>query len=404
MARQGGAMNLALRDMKQHKGRFLATILGVGLLFAIVLAMNGIYRGNIYEGTSIIRTANPDLWVVERGRGGPFNEQSILPEFFHYSVAAVPGVEKASPFIVYAVERLIKRKSRRFTIIGYDVFSGLGGPQAIYAGRGIWQAHYEMVAHEKLGVALGEKVPLGLHTYTVVGLTKEAVAPDSEPLIYLSLPDAQEVLFQRDNEEIRNQRIRLLHSLTQRGLLQEQAEKLLPDVEPDTHLVNAILVKLAAGANSTEVARHIEKWLYFSVYTTEEQVQLILKGRLLQINKQLWLFRSLLLTVAIVIVSLVIYTFTMEKIRSIAVMKLLGAPNQVIIRLVVEQTLMLTVTSFFVGAILMNNLHQKFPKLVLLTMGDQLITFLVALAAGLVASLLGVWRALKTEPALALGR
>lgn len=404
MARQGGAMNLALRDMKQHKGRFLATILGVGLLFAIVLAMNGIYRGNIYEGTSIIRTANPDLWVVERGRGGPFNEQSILPEFFHYSVAAVPGVEKASPFIVYAVERLIKGKSRRFTIIGYDVFSGLGGPQAIYAGRGIWQAHYEMVAHEKLGVALGEKVPLGLHTYTVVGLTKEAVAPDSEPLIYLSLPDAQEVLFQRDNEEIRNQRIRLLHSLTQRGLLQEQAEKLLPDVEPDTHLVNAILVKLAAGANSTEVARHIEKWLYFSVYTTEEQVQLILKGRLLQINKQLWLFRSLLLTVAIVIVSLVIYTFTMEKIRSIAVMKLLGAPNQVIIRLVVEQTLMLTVTSFFVGAILMNNLHQKFPKLVLLTMGDQLITFLVALAAGLVASLLGVWRALKTEPALALGR
>jgi len=404
MARQGSAMNLALRDMKQHKGRFLATILGVGLLFAIVLAMNGIYRGNIYEGTSIIRTANPDLWVVERGRGGPFNEQSILPEFFHYSVAAVPGVEKASPFIVYAVERLIKRKSRRFTIIGYDVFSGLGGPQAIYAGRGIWQAHYEMVAHEKLGVALGEKVSLGLHTYTVVGLTKEAVAPDSEPLIYLSLPDAQEVLFQRDNEEIRNQRIRLLHSLTQRGLLQEQAEKLLPDVEPDTHLVNAILVKLAAGANSTEVARHIEKWLYFSVYTTEEQVQLILKGRLLQINKQLWLFRSLLLTVAIVIVSLVIYTFTMEKIRSIAVMKLLGAPNQVIIRLVVEQTLMLTVTSFFVGAILMNNLHQKFPKLVLLTMGDQLITFLVALAAGLVASLLGVWRALKTEPALALGR
>jgi len=397
-------MNLALRDMKQHKGRFLATILGVGLLFAIVLAMNGIYRGNIYEGTSIIRTANPDLWVVERGRGGPFNEQSILPEFFHYSVAAVPGVEKASPFIVYAVERLIKGKSRRFTIIGYDVFSGLGGPQAIYAGRGIWQAHYEMVAHEKLGVALGEKVSLGLHTYTVVGLTKEAVAPDSEPLIYLSLPDAQEVLFQRDNEEIRNQRIRLLHSLTQRGLLQEQAEKLLPDVEPDTHLVNAILVKLAAGANSTEVARHIEKWLYFSVYTTEEQVQLILKGRLLQINKQLWLFRSLLLTVAIVIVSLVIYTFTMEKIRSIAVMKLLGAPNQVIIRLVVEQTLMLTVTSFFVGAILMNNLHQKFPKLVLLTMGDQLITFLVALAAGLVASLLGVWRALKTEPALALGR
>jgi ABC-type antimicrobial peptide transport system permease subunit len=30
--------------------------------------------------------------------------------------------------------------------------------------------------------------------------------------------------------------------------------------------------------------------------------------------------------VAVVIISLVIYTFTMEKIRSIAVMKLIGAP------------------------------------------------------------------------------
>lgn len=396
-------MNLALRDMKQHKGRFLATIVGVGLLFAIVLTMNGIYRGNIYEGTSIIKTANPDLWVVERDRGGPINEQSILPEFFHYSVAAVSGVEKASPFIVYAVERMIKGKSRRFTIIGHDVFSGLGAPQGIYAGRGIRQAHYEMVAHKKLGVALGDEVPLGLHTYTVVGLTQEAVSPEGEPIIYLSLPDAQEVLFQRDNEEIRNQRVRLLRSLMQHGLSQEQAEKLLPTVTPDTHLVNAILVKLTPGTNSKQVARHIEEWLYLSVYTTKEQAQLILKGRLSQMSKQLLLFRALLLTVAIVIISLVIYTFTMEKIRSIAVMKLLGAPNRVIIRLVMEQSLLLTVTSIFVGMILINNLYQTFPKRVLLTTGDQLITFLVVLLAGLVASLLGVWRALKTEPALALG-
>lgn len=84
-------------------------------------------------------------------------------------------------------------------------------------------------------------------------------------------------------------------------------------------------------------------------------------------------------------------------------MKLLGAPNRVIIRLVVEQSLLLTVTSFFVGMILINSLHQTFPKRVLLTTGDQLITFLAVLLAGFVASLLGVWRALKTEPALALG-
>ena len=75
-----GLMDLAVYDLKLHKGRFIATIIGVGLLFTIVLAMNGLYRGNIYEGLAVIKATNPDLWVVERFRGGPFNEQSTLPE------------------------------------------------------------------------------------------------------------------------------------------------------------------------------------------------------------------------------------------------------------------------------------------------------------------------------------
>lgn len=170
-------MDLAVYDLKLHKVRFIATIIGISLLFTIVLAMNGLYRGNIYEGLALIKATNPDLWVVERYRGGPFNEQSTMPEFYHYSVKAIPGVEKASSYISYAVERQIGGKSQHFSIVGYDVFGGLGGPQKIYAGRNIEHAHYEMVAHPKLGVHLGDTVPLGLHTYTVVGLTRESVDP-----------------------------------------------------------------------------------------------------------------------------------------------------------------------------------------------------------------------------------
>jgi hypothetical protein len=84
-------MDLALYDLKLHKGRFIATIIGVGLLFTIVLAMNGLYRGNIYEGLAIIQATNPDLWVVERYRGGPFNEQSTMSEYYHYSIRAAPS-------------------------------------------------------------------------------------------------------------------------------------------------------------------------------------------------------------------------------------------------------------------------------------------------------------------------
>ena len=397
-------MDLAIYDLKLHRGRFIATIIGVGLLFTIVLAMNGLYRGILYEGLSLIQATKPDLWVVERYRGGPFNEQSTLPEFYHYSVKAVPGVEKASPFIFYTVERQIGGESRHFSIIGYDVFGGMGGPQKIYAGRNIEQAHYEMVAHPKLGIHVGDRIPLGLHTYTVVGLTKEAMSPDGEPLVYLSLPDAQEVLYQRDNEEVRNQRERLLLTLSGQSYLSPvQAEKLLPKLQSDTHFINAILVLLKPGVNRAEVARLIDKWLYLSAYSTEGEVQLMLKGRLASIRKQLLLFRVLLLLISVVIISLVVYTFTMEKIRSIAVMKLIGAPNGVIIRMVMEQSTLLTIGAFLFGLILIHNTYYLFPRLILLVPADDLITFMVAFMGGILASILGLWEALKTEPAMALG-
>ena len=63
-----------------------------------------------------------------------------------------------------------------------------------------------------------------------------------------------------------------------------------------------------------------------------------------------------------VIISLVIYTFTMEKIRSIAVMKLIGAPNWVIIRMVLEESLLLTCSGFLFGLILISNTYQLFPR------------------------------------------
>ena len=151
------------------------------------------------------------------------------------------------------------------------------------------------------------------------------------------------------------------------------------------------------------MAKNIKKWLYLSVYTTEQEIQLMLKGRLAGMTKQLFLFRTLLMLVSVVIISLVIYTFTMEKIRSIAVMKLIGAPNRVIIRLVLEQSMLLTVSAFLFALGLINLTYPYFPKTILLVPNDEIITFIVVFFGGILASILGLVQALKTQPALALG-
>jgi putative ABC transport system permease protein len=238
----------------------------------------------------------------------------------------------------------------------------------------------------------------------VVGLTQGAIDTNGDPLVFLALPDAQEIAFQKDNEEVRAARGRLARMLNSpKNLSSVNTASLTAALAPDTHIINAVLVRLKPGADRAAVAANIKNWLYFSVFTTEEEIQLMLKGRLAGMTKQLLLFRTLLMIVSVVIITLVIYTFTMEKIRSIAVMKLIGAPNQVIIRLVLEQSLLLTISAFGFALILINQTYPYFPKTILLVPSDEFITFLVVFFGGILASILGLVQALKTQPALALG-
>ena len=396
-------MDLAIKDVRRHLGKFIATIVGVGMLFAIVLIMNGIFAGNTADGVWLIENTDTDLWVVERDRGGPFNEPSRLPEDAYKSVAATPGVAKASPWITYGVQREVRGKEQQYTIIGYDIFGGLGGPGRIVAGRSIERAHYEMVVDGKLGVALGERLHLGWHDYTVVGLTRGAVDSGGNPLVYLAIADAQEVLYQQDNRALEAARGANLNRLEAAGNTPEQARRLLPLVSANSDTINAVLVRLRPGDEPTQVAQRIQDWLYFNVYTSAQQRQLVVAGKLKKMTAILGLFRALLIAVSIIIIALLIYVLTMEKIKAIATLKLMGADNWVIVRLILEQSLAITVTAFVFAYGLVELTYEHFPRTLVLRPSDTLITFSVIFVGGLVASLLGIVQALRTPPSLALG-
>jgi putative ABC transport system permease protein len=396
-------VDLALKDIRRHLGKFVATIAGVAMLLVVVLLMNGIYRGNIADGVWLIDHTATDLWVVERGRGGPFNEPSRIALDSYRSVAAIAGVAQASPFVIYTAQREIGGSDKQFTIVGYDVFGGLGAPGRIVRGRAIEAPHYEMVADAKLGVDLGERVALGDRVYTVVGITRGAVDSGGNPLLYLSLPDAQEVQFEQDKRALELARAASLQRLEQAGFSSVQAERLLPLLTAPVNSVNAVLVRLAPGADAEAVRSHIADWLYFNVYTTAEQRTLMLEGRLRRISAVLGLFRALLVIVSIVIIGLIVYVLTIEKIRSIATLKLIGAPNFVIVRLIMEQSLALTLASFAVAYAVRELIAPHFPRTLAFLPEETAATFVVMLAGGVVASLLAIWHALRTPPQLALG-
>jgi putative ABC transport system permease protein len=103
-----------------------------------------------------------------------------------------------------------------------------------------------------------------------------------------------------------------------------------------------------------------------------------------------------------VIIALIIYTLTMDKLRSIATLKLMGAPDRVIIWLIVQHALVLGAAGYAIGFGLIEQVKSHFPRRVELQPRDLAILAGVVLLICLIGSLLGVRAAVKIDPAEAL--
>ena len=366
-------MNLAVRDLRRRPGRFALSCVGVGLLLTLVLSYSGIYNGFVYEALALINRSGADLWVVQRDTRGPFAEQSRLPQDVRYRMAIVPGVAAASPYIFYLIQRPWQGRSLRLAVVGYDLHSGLGGPTEIVSGRGIAQAHYELVADVKLNLPIGTKLHLGLNDYTVVGLTHGVMSSSGDPVAFFSLADAQEIQFVKDNWAIRDLRERASAAYrnalpTQPTLSQQLASKFADN--PDLHTANAILIRLDPGVDSRAVAEQIGRWKYFTAYTTEQQSQLMLAGTVERGRRQTLLFRIFLTLAATVIIAQIIYTMTLEKLKPIALLKLIGAPNRTIVGLVLQESLAMGHIAYVVALLVGSWTYDKWPRLVLVQTTD----------------------------------
>ena len=399
-------MNLALRDVRYNKGRFALTCLGLGLLLSVVMTMGGIYRGLIVEGLAVLHAVQADLWVIQKDTLGPFADESRVPEDLQYAIRSVPGVVETGPITFRYMQLDYQGRKLRFYLVGYR-WDGMGGPRRLLAGRPISQKHYELVADKKLGLKLGDTLHFGLHDYTVVGLTEDMVSPQGDPVIYASLPDAQELLFQKNNEAIRNARARLAMPLKDlRTRLPGPAQTLEETVDgivSDTHIVNAILVRIDPGTPAETVAAHIARWNHYAALTNEQEAQILAKLVIERTAQQIGLFRIILFTISLVIIALIVYTLTMDKIRELATLKLIGAPNHRIVGLIMQQSLAMGALGYLIGAAFIYATYDQFPKRVVLVPLDLGVLFLIVMAICMVASLQGVRTALKVDPSVVLG-
>ena len=400
-------MNLAIRDIRHHRGRFILTSIGLGLLLGVVMSMGGIYRGLFADATAVIKATNADLWVVQQDTNGPFAESSRLPEDIKYRVAAVPGVAQASPLSFQTIQIERQGKPFRFFLIGYEL-DGLGGPTQISAGRPIRQKHFEMVVSKAMKmVALGDTIHLGLHDYTVVGIADKIVSSSGDPAAFVSLADAQEIQFKKDNGSIRNERAKIGAKVAAMRTLAPTQAKFFKDnlsaLTESTHTVNTVVARFIPGAVLTEVQGRIERWNHLRALSVAQQTEILTKGMIEKARMQLGLFRIILLVISAVIISLIIYTSTLDKIRVIATLKLIGSQNRVIVGMILQQSLFMGLIAYGIGYTLILSTKDKFPRRIELVPSDLQSLFVIVIIICTISSLVGIRKALRVDPAVALG-
>ncbi len=398
-------MNLAAKDIRHNFGRFALTTVGIGLLLMIVMGMGGIYRGLIREATLLVDKIDADLWVVQGSTRGPFAEISRIAANLEDRACAVPGVASARRFVSHTIQREHQGRSLRIVVQGLAWPQDRGEWISLVAGRPLRQAHYELIADCSLGLPLGEKIKLGKDVYEVVGLTKGMVGTGGDGLCFLTVSDSMSIQFDVPGEATRLERAarqgRLLENDLGRlqPLLLERTGGLasgIPALAPPQ--VSAIMVTLLPGADVFRVVATFATWPDVTVYSTQQQKDLLLSGMVDKAKRQLGLFRVLLIIISTIIMALIIYTLTLDKIHDIALLKLIGARNGVIVGLILQQALLIGALGYGLAYWLGTFAFPRFPRLVVIEAADLLMLGGVVLGISVLSSLLGIWKAMGVEP------
>lgn len=398
-------ISLAGRDILHSWGKFIFTGAGLGLLIGVTLIMAGVYRGMVNDGRVLLDNSGAELWVVQKDTLGPYAESSSLPDDWWRAIRGIPGVSEATNVTYLTMQVQKGERDVRVMVVGIapDGPGTAGWPPQLVAGRHIIRSHYEAVADVASGFMLDDEIKIRRNYYRVVGLTQRMVSSGGDPMIFIPLKDAQEAQFLKDNDAILMQRRRtadnpMFNRPATPGLLESVVESQLVN-----HSVNAVLVRIKPGYDAENIAESIQRWNRLTVYT-RLQMEEILIGKLIATSaRQIAMFLMILAVVSAAIVAFIIYSLTMDKIREIAVLKLIGTRNWTIAWMILQQALVLGGLGFIVGKITATFAAPLFPKYVLLLPLDSVIGFFVVMLICVLSSLVAIRMALQVDPAEAIG-
>ena len=161
--------------------------------------------------------------------------------------------------------------------------------------------------------------------------------------------------------------------------------------------IAATLVTLEPAANEAAIRAAIMAWGDANVLSKVDQENLLLDQRLWRLRVQILAFTAVLLLVMAIVISLIIYMLTIEKRHQIAMLKLIGARNAVIVSMIAQQSYLIGAGGLLLGLGLSHLIFPYFPRRVVIDLPDiGMLALAMTVICGF-ASLLGISRALKVR-------
>jgi putative ABC transport system permease protein len=301
------------------------------------------------ESRRMVELFGTDAWVVADGASGPFTTAQLIPADSASAVRGAAGVTAASPLLVARATV----KSLDVNVVGYEP-GGLTEPPKLRAGRAAGPG--EAIVDTALGLKVGDEVTVGGKAFPIVGSTSGTTFYFGQSTIFLPIDDVQETLLAG----------------------QPLASAIVTKGRP-----TALPPGLVAMSNS-EVRSDLSRTLKQSTQT------------LGLINGLLWL-------TAAGIIGSIIYLTALERVRDTAVLKATGASGRSLMGGLALEALILAVFSAVVAGLLAKLIAPTFPFQVEIPPKSYVTLLVVALVVGMLASLAGLRRVAKIDPAAAFG-
>jgi putative ABC transport system permease protein len=348
-------IRISLRDLQWRRRRFVIVVLVASLAFGLALVMTGVTNQLSNEGTNTVALFGADQWVVAEGVKGPFTTSQLIDQELSDAIAAQPGVRAASPILVGRT--LIGDKD--VNVVGYDPDSEILPPKLAAALAGVEDSN-GAVADVRFDYGVGETFDLGGSPVPVVAQVRETSFYFSMPTVFLPLSVVQHLLY------------------------------------ADQDVASAIVVTGHLTPDAAGLDGSVTLLGNDDVRADYDRVLKSTKDTIGIINTLLWLM-------AAGIVAAIVYVSVLERTRDFATLKAIGTSNRALIVGLIGQAAVVSVASALAAVGVARAISPTFSFPVSVPSGAYVQMLVVATVVGVLASLAGIRRITRIDPALAFG-